>query len=305
MTEQGKRHCRGAPLVSVGLPVYNGGALLAETVESLLSQTLADFELIIADNASTDDTPAVCGEYERRDQRVRVIRHQRNIGAPGNWNFVARQARGRYLKWASASDLCAPQFLERCATALEAEPELALCFPSTEFVAADGRSLGTCKADFEVMAARPEERFAEVCNRMTVNNAQSGVIRMEMLQRTRLDRYYPHGDLVLMAELALQGRFRLLPEVLLYRRASGEHWTGERTPLQLERMFRPGAKRARRLLRTRREFDYLFSALGAPIPLGNRLRAAQFALKHFYWSWPEVFAELRSLLPVGEARQPS
>ena len=82
-----------------------------------------------------------------------------------------------------------------------------------------GTGLGVCEADFEVMSQHPEVRFAEVCTRMTVNNAQSGVIRRDVLLKTRLDRCYPHGDLALMAELSLLGKFRLLPEVLLYRRA--------------------------------------------------------------------------------------
>ncbi len=132
-----------APLVSVGLPVYNGGTSLRTALDSLLAQTLTNLELIVADNASNDATADICAEYARRDVRVRVHRHRENIGAPGNWNFVAHQARGTYFKWASASDLCAPTFLERCVAVLEAEPDVVLCFPRTEFVSGDGISVGT------------------------------------------------------------------------------------------------------------------------------------------------------------------
>ena len=285
----------GSPLVSVGLPVYNGGPSLRAALDSLLAQTLTNLELIVADNASNDSTAEICEEYSRRDARVRFHRHQENIGAPGNWNFVARQARGSYLKWAAASDLCAPTFLERCVTVLEAEPDVVVCFPRTEFVSGDGTSLGLCDADFEVLSERPAERFAEVCSRMTVNNAQSGVIRLSALMKTQYDRYYPHGDLALMAELALLGRFRMVPEVLLRRRADRESWTGHRTPLELERLFVPGAARPRRLLRLRRQFDYLYSALRAPIPVADRLRAASFAARHLYWNRREISFELRSM----------
>ena len=284
-----------SPLVSVGLPVYNGGPSLRAALDALLAQTLTDLELIVADNASNDSTAEICAEFARRDPRVRVHRHRENIGAPGNWNFVARQARGSYLKWAAASDLCAPTFLERCVAVLEAEPDTVLCFPRTEFVAGDGTSLGLCDADFEVLSARPAERFAEVCGRMTVNNAQSGVIRLAALRKTRYDRFYPHGDLALMAELALLGRFRMVPEVLLYRRADRESWTGNRTPLELERLFVPGAMRPRRLLRLRRQLDYLYSALRAPIPVVERMHAASFATRHLYWNRREVSFELRTL----------
>ena len=300
VTGQSTRSNGGTPLLSVGIPVFNGGGLLVEAIDSILGQTLADFELIIADNASTDETPEICAGYAARDSRIRVIRHRENIGAPRNWNFVARESRGRYFKWASASDRCAPQFLERCVASLEADSDLALCFPRTEFISTNGTRLGVCEADFEVMSQRPEVRFAEVCTRMTVNNAQSGVIRRDILLKTRLDRCYPHGDLALMAELSLLGKFRLLPEVLLYRRADPEHWTGRRTPLELEQMFRPGATRPRRLLRARRELDYFASAMVAPVPIAARARAAWFALRHLYWNRNEVTSELRSLLASGQ-----
>jgi glycosyltransferase involved in cell wall biosynthesis len=291
----GTTHGVGLPLVSVGLPVYNGGPSLRNALDSLLTQTLTNLELIVADNASNDSTAEICAEYAQRDPRVHVHRHDENMGAPGNWNFVARQARGRYLKWASASDLCAPTFLERCVAVLEAEPDAVLCFPRTELVAGDGKPLGPCDADFEVLSAQPAERFAEVCSRMTVNNAQSGVIRLAALRKTQYDRYYPHGDLVLMAELALLGRFRMVPEVLLFRRADRESWTGHRTPLELERLFVPSAVRPRRLLRLRRELDYLYSALRAPLPLAERMRAATFAARHLYWNRREIAFELRSM----------
>ncbi len=284
------------PLVSVGLPVFNGERYLTQAMDSLLAQTVPNLELIVADNASTDSTADICAEYAKHDPRVRVHRHRENIGAPGNWNFVARQARGTYFKWASTSDLCAPTFLERCVAVLEAEPDVVVCFPRTEFISGDGTPAGACVGDFEVLSTRPAERFAEVCSRMTVNNAQSGVIRLTALRKTRLDRYYPHGDLVLMAELALLGRFRLLPEVLLFRRSDQESWTAQRTPLELERLFVPTATRPRRLLRLRRQLDYLASAVRAPIPLTERMRATSFALRHLYWNRREISEEFRSSL---------
>jgi glycosyltransferase involved in cell wall biosynthesis len=287
---------RRTPLVTIGVPVFNGAASLRQALDSLLAQTLGDFELLLADNASTDDTAEICREYARCDHRVRVHRHPRNLGVGRNWNFVAARARGRYFKWASASDVCAPTLLERCVAALEDDPTLVLCFPRTQFVADDGRPVAICEADFEVMASRAHERFAEVWSRMTVNNAQSGVIRSAALAQTRLDRLYPHGDLVLMAELALHGRFRLLPDVLLFRRADRAHWTAGRSPLELERMFVPEATRARRLLRWRRHADYLFSALRAPIPLKERLSATAFVARQAYWLRRELLAEARQLL---------
>ena len=69
------------PRVSVGMPVYNGQRFLPQAIESILSQTFTDFELIIADNASTDDTEELSRAYVRRDRRVRYFRNETNIGA--------------------------------------------------------------------------------------------------------------------------------------------------------------------------------------------------------------------------------
>ena len=110
------------PLVSIGVFVYNGERFLAQQLDSLLGQTLRDFELIISDNASTDRTAEICREYEARDARVRYIRQPANIGAPRNWNFVAHQARGQYFLGASANDFYDARMLEKCVAALAADP---------------------------------------------------------------------------------------------------------------------------------------------------------------------------------------
>ena len=80
--------------VSIGLPVYNGEHFLRSSLDSLLAQRFADFELIISDNASTDSTGAICSEYAARDSRVRYSRLPQNIGGVANHNRVRELARG-------------------------------------------------------------------------------------------------------------------------------------------------------------------------------------------------------------------
>jgi glycosyltransferase involved in cell wall biosynthesis len=93
------------------MPVFNGGEYLRDSLQAVLSQTFTDFELIVSDNASTDDTERIGREYGERDGRVRFIRHQRNIGAFGNFEFVLSEARGRYFMWAAADDLISPDWV--------------------------------------------------------------------------------------------------------------------------------------------------------------------------------------------------
>src|SRR3984957_9664125 len=99
------------PRVSIGLPVYNGEKWLAQSVDSLLSQTFSDFELIICDNASTDGTDAICRRYAEQDQRVRYIQNAENIGGMLNANLSFGVARGEYFRWAAHDDRCEPTLL--------------------------------------------------------------------------------------------------------------------------------------------------------------------------------------------------
>lgn len=100
------------PKVSIGLPVYNGEKYLREALDSLLSQTFRDFELIISDNASTDATREIVLDYQQRDSRIRYIRQNTNIGAGKNFLFVLAMAKAELFMWASHDDIWAENWLE-------------------------------------------------------------------------------------------------------------------------------------------------------------------------------------------------
>ena len=100
------------PLVTIGLPVFNGEDFLEEAIESLIGQSLGDFELIISDNASTDSTKDIVERFLKRDPRVRYIRQPKNIGAARNFVFVLEQARTELFMWASHDDIWAENWLE-------------------------------------------------------------------------------------------------------------------------------------------------------------------------------------------------
>ncbi len=78
------------PKISIGLPVYNGENILRRSIDSILSQTFSDFELIISDNASSDSTPIICQDYAKRDKRIRYVRQKKNIGVYRNYFFIKR-----------------------------------------------------------------------------------------------------------------------------------------------------------------------------------------------------------------------
>jgi len=101
------------PQVSIGMPVYNGAKFIHEALDSLLAQTFTDFELIISDNASTDETEAICREYAAKDSRIRYVRQSTNLGAVANFQFVLDEAVGEYFMWAAADDVWSIIFIEK------------------------------------------------------------------------------------------------------------------------------------------------------------------------------------------------
>lgn len=120
-----------APLVSIGMPVYNGAEYIQEALDSLLEQSFTDFELIISDNASTDTTQSICEQYAQRDSRIRYVRQDMNQGALANFHFVLSQANGSLFMWAAHDDLWAPGYL-LAAIELLKDPNYDFVFPTFE-----------------------------------------------------------------------------------------------------------------------------------------------------------------------------
>jgi glycosyltransferase involved in cell wall biosynthesis len=207
------------PTVSIGLPVYNGEKYLGCAIDSILAQDFPDFELIISDNASQDRTAAICREYAQHDKRIRYCRLDSNCGAVPNFQRVFWLARGRYFKWAAHDDVCLPGFLRRCVEALkQAPPSVVLVYPRTEKIDGDGKPAGVDGESLESKDARPHRRAAHVLQNVILAWAQFGLIRPEALRKTRLHGSFIASDYVLLAELAMLGEFREIPEVLFQRR---------------------------------------------------------------------------------------
>ena len=110
-------------MVSIGLPVFNGANSVSTAIEGILAQTHENFELIISDNCSTDETSQICKSYAARDKRIRYICQSLNIGATMNFRYVLEQAHGKYFFWAPCDDSRSPDFIEVNVAFLEANPD--------------------------------------------------------------------------------------------------------------------------------------------------------------------------------------
>lgn len=107
------------PKVSIGMPVWNGEPFIKQAIDSLLAQDFKDFEIIISDNVSTDDTEKICEEYTKKDTRIRYIRQKKNIGLDKNFNFVLDKAIGEYFMWAAYDDLWEPKYISEMVKILD------------------------------------------------------------------------------------------------------------------------------------------------------------------------------------------
>jgi glycosyltransferase involved in cell wall biosynthesis len=206
------------PLVSVGLPVYNGERYLAKALEAMLAQDLRDFELVISDNASEDRTEAIARAYADRDPRVRYHRNERNLGLAGNFNRVFELSRGKYFKWTAHDDWHPPRTLRACVEALECDPSAVLCQTAVAIMDEDGEVFEEWHPSVDLRSPRPHIRLHRLIWSMGETHPLFAVMRTDALRRTPLLQSFLGADRVLLAEMALMGPILPLPEILHHYR---------------------------------------------------------------------------------------
>jgi tetratricopeptide (TPR) repeat protein len=220
--------CLPQPMVSIGLPVYNGGNYLRQALAALLAQDYPHFELIVSDNGSRDDTESICREFAARDPRIRYFRQSENRGQPWNFAFVAREARHDYFMWAAHDDLWHPSYIRKCLAALQSYPEAVLCCSEITFIdAAGNRSIHYAGyQNIQTLGMIPAQRVHELISR-------SGWFALYALMRTEAVRKLSLGlseygcDVIYLMELLLQGDFAKVPEPLFCFRILIEGKTAE------------------------------------------------------------------------------
>ncbi|MDE3179934.1 MAG: glycosyltransferase family 2 protein, partial [Acidobacteriota bacterium] len=204
------------PLVSIGLPVYNGEKHLSRALSTLLAQDYADFELIISDNNSKDSTAEICREFEARDSRIRYIRQAENHGAPRNFVFVLEQAQGEFFMWAAHDDWWDPSYIGKCLTTLQAHPEAVLACTEVNFVDGEDKPspylIGWKNLDTSGMD--PVARVHQMIARMGWY-AIYGLMRSEAIRSVKsVGRSVFGSDVLILMEFILMGHFVKIPETL-------------------------------------------------------------------------------------------
>ena len=209
-----------APFVSIVTPVYNGGKFLRESIESVLSQTRTDFEYVILNNASTDETAEIAASYAARDRRIRIHRNERTLPIIDNWNRAMTLISGEslYCKVLHADDAMYPECLSKMVALATEHPTIGVVGSLRlrgDQIECGGLPSGT--------GAYPGKDVARLFLRQEVFAfaPTAGMIRSDLV-RGRAPGFYPtkylHADLAGHFELLDKSDFGLVDEVLLFSR---------------------------------------------------------------------------------------
>jgi len=270
------------PAVSVLIPVYNGGAFFRAAIDSVLAQTFRDFECVILDDGSTDESGKIADELARRDPRVRVI-HRDNRGLVATLNELVDLARGELVARMDADDLCLPTRLARQVEFLRRHPAV-VCVGSGHWLIDE--------ADRTIVDIKPPTDDATIQQRALRGHTTichpAAMMRTEALRRAGGYRaeFYPTEDLDLWLRLGELGALANLAEPLIcYRMHSGSISGAAAQGRQRE-----AARRTCAAAWSRRGLtDAAFDATDAWRPDGSADSRMRFALRYGWMAYSAGF----------------
>lgn len=208
------------PWVTIGVPVYNGEAHLAETLESLLAQTYERFEVVICDNASTDGTPEIARRYAAHDGRVRYERNPVNIGLLPNFLRVLALSSSDYFMWTAADDVRPPRALAALLAALQAQPDAPMAYGPVQ-LRFDGAVRKEITNEMHLAGLSVGRRVRRFTESMQHNAMFYGLYRRSAAQQIRLGAHYG-ADYLACLTTCLLGPLAYTPTpMLVYRHKGG------------------------------------------------------------------------------------
>ncbi|GMQ82805.1 MAG: hypothetical protein BMS9Abin05_2267 [Rhodothermia bacterium] len=299
------------PLVSIGLPTYNGAACVERALRSLVDQTYPRLELVVCDDASEDRTADVCASYAKQCSFIRFWRNPKNLGAHFNFVKTLEDSRGKYYLWADQEDWWAPELVSALVAALERDPAAVASMSAVKILSEEGSERFEVRIDD---VDRPRERsFLENASSVVSkrgrsrNKIQSNLFIHGLIHRKYLVaaiEAYPGvfmSERQIVCQLALSGRLIFVDEVLWKQ-------TSHHTPLAARRL--PGDANIIAQTRPWRRIRYV-SGLGMSI---IRSRIIPFHRKLYLpvlvwrWFWELVVRKesrkvLRRIVPAPVYRR--
>ena len=210
-----------APLVSIGMPVYNGEEYVRRSIESLLAQDYNNFELNISDNASDDNTLRICEEYASRDNRIRLYKQPFNMGIRANFEKVLEMSTGQFFMWAAVDDFWLPGFISSLIEELGHDPDIGVVMCAIDCVFENNR-FPPVKIRFHGPDNLNKLSYLGVAIKLTtllkVNLFIHGIFRTALVRKAfPLFPDIHSADRWFLIQIALASRFRYLDRVLHIR----------------------------------------------------------------------------------------
>lgn len=198
------------------MPVHNGASTLQRALASVLGQTYENIEIILSDNASSDDTPAIAQRAAEQDARVRYFRQPKAISAWENFRFVLEQATGEYFFWAADDDLRSPDYVERLLSALAGSPGAALAVSDVvRFYPDTDPASGTVASS---AGAEGPRSYAQLVRDVILSDCSEfyGLFRTEYLREFPWTGFDYGPDHILLFYVRLRGDVTYVPDALFY-----------------------------------------------------------------------------------------
>lgn len=203
------------PLVSVCIPTYNRAQKLQLAVNALFNSTYKNLEIIISDNASSDDTENVCRALEKLDRRIKYYRHSENRGPTANFEFARSQATGKYFLWHGDDDYLDINYISECVAELENDQFLVL----VSGVAAYHQDGGDVLSYGNIIQANsdwPALRIAKYLWLVTENSIFCGAYRRHVVEQCLMPNCLA-GDWIWVSEVLLRGKAKIIQRIHVHR----------------------------------------------------------------------------------------
>lgn len=273
------------PRVVVGLPVYNGKKFIGAAIESHLSQSFGDFLLVVSDNGSTDETPAICEAYAAKDPRVQVWRSPQNRGILWNHRRVleAITSPDQYFRWAGADDILEPGLLQLMVDTLDLRPDASAVMSNTRNIDDEGRIIGAMSRALDLQSPSVSQRAWDLLMARFQHIVAYGLMRASVLQSMRTGPHYFGWDEIFIWELTLRGQIVQPEGPALLRRFHPGSISRVKTAKELRKWVEPNAKSGMNFPHWNWAWERLRVLFATPMPAGERLRIARMVARHTAW----------------------
>ncbi len=205
-----------SPSVTLALPAYNEEKRLEHTVLTILGQTYTDFELLLGDNCSTDNTMAIMQRLAKMDSRIRILPAEHNGGAVWNFQRLFAEARGEFFAWVGAHDYYQPNWLADLLDVISSDERIVLAYPFSLCLLPDSLIFNSIQLSLDTREMTTKERVKYLCKMSGAGTLIYGLFRTEAMRKCPIEIVI-RWDSLFLARMAFQGDFVSVNQPLWYR----------------------------------------------------------------------------------------